>query len=184
MTDLAGRKIGHLGFTGVIEPNGVSRIVAALNMCVNNSFDEIYLCLSSGGGYVADGVFLYNHIRSLPIELTIHNTGSISSIAVAVFVGGAKRYCSSHGMFMIHPTTIGSQPDMSATRLQSALDAALADDERTENILRERTTLPNDILSARLAREIFITPQDAVKFGLVDEVREFTLPKGHEILVI
>jgi ATP-dependent Clp protease protease subunit len=100
--------------------------------------DEVQLCFSSLGGYVSDGIYLYNHIRGLPINMVIHNIGSVSSIAVAVFVAAHERYCSPYAMFMIHPTVMPSQEGMTSERLQSSLNAALADDTRTENILRER----------------------------------------------
>lgn len=185
MADLAGRKIAHFGFTGAIEPQNVSRICAALNHAVNTNHDEICLCVSSGGGYVSDGIFLYNHIRSLPIKVTIYNSGSVSSIAVAAFVAGDQRFCSAHAMFMIHPTTLlGGQNGMTSERLQASLDAALADDLRTENILRERTAIPDYLLAARRLKDVHITPDDALKFGLVHGVREFALPRGHEVIQI
>jgi len=184
MADLAGEKIAYFGFTGPIESNGVSRIAAALNSAANANYDEVHLCFSSLGGYVSDGIYLYNHIRSLPLRVVAYNIGSVSSIAVAVFLAAAERYCSSHSMFMIHPTAFPQLDGMSAERLQSALSAALADDNRTENILRECATIPEDILASRRVCDVHITPQDAVKFGLVQGVREFALPNGNQIIQI
>jgi len=185
MPDLAGQKIAYFGFTGPIEPNGASRIASALNSAVNGQYDEVHLAFSSAGGYVADGIFLYNHIKSLPIKITAHNIGSCSSIAVPVFLAAEERYCSPHSMFMIHPTALYPPQDgMSAERLQASLNAALADDARTENILRERTALPEEILSQRRYRDVFITPQDAVKFGLAHGMADLTIPRGHQIIQI
>lgn len=172
------------GFTGMIEPGGVGRIAGALNAAVNAGVDTVHMSFSSNGGYVADGVFLHNHIRALPLHLVIYNTGSVSSIAVAVFLAAAERYCSSHAMFMIHPTTMGSAEGMSARRLQSTLDAALADDDRTDNILRQYSSIPDDVLAARRYSEVHISPRQAVEFGLVQGVREFALPKGQQIVQI
>ena len=73
---------------------------------------------------------------------------------------------------------------MSARRLQSALDAALADDDRTDNILRQYSSIPDDVLAARRHSEIHIAPSQAVQFGLVQGVREFALPKGQNIVQI
>src|ERR1041385_1075673 len=184
MPDLAGTKISYLGFTGGIDSSGVTRIAAALNNAVNTGFDEVRLSFSSLGGYVADGIYLYNHMRSLPLRIVAFNVGSVSSIAVAVFLAAEKRYCSSHAMFMIHPTVIPSQEGMSAERLQSALDAALADDSRTENILRERAAIPERLLTARRPRDIHINPKQAAEYGIVHGVREFVLPRGHQIIQI
>lgn len=173
----------YFGFTGMIEPGGVGRIAGALNAACNGGVEEIHLAFSSNGGYVADGVYLYNHIRALPIRLVIYNTGSVSSIAVSVFLAADERYCSRHAMFMIHPTTMGGT-EMTARRLQSSLDAALADDNRTDDILRERSGIPPEVLGARRHSEIHISPSQAIEFRLVQRVREFTLPKGQQIVQI
>ncbi len=184
MTSPAAKKTAYYGFTGLIEPSSVTRIASAFNLAVNNGYDQIYLCISSHGGLISDGVYLYNHIRGLPVHVIAHNTGTVASIAAAIFVGADERYCSAHGMFMIHPTSMQNQEMMSAERLQASLDAALADDNRTENILRERTTIPDDLLAARLSKECYITPEEAVKFGLANSVCDFALPSGHEIIQI
>ncbi len=184
MPDLAGLKIAYFGFTGPIESGGVTRISAAFNEAVNKGYDQVHLGFSSAGGYVADGIFLYNHIKSLPIHTVIYNTGSVSSIAVAAFVAADERYCSAHSMFLIHPTSMPSSEGMTAERLQSSLNAALADDSRTENILRERASIPDNILSARRFKDVHITPDDARNYGIVSEIREFALPPGVEVIQI
>ncbi len=173
-----------MGYTGAIDSDGVGRIAAALNKAVNERYDEVQLCFSSLGGYVSDGIYLYNHIRGLPISVVMHNTGSVSSIAVAVFVAGQERYCSPHAMFMIHPTVMPSQEGMTSERLQSSLNAALADDSRTEAILRERAAIPGEILVARRFKDVYITPREAVIYGLVHGVKEFVLPEGCRITQI
>lgn len=184
MTDLAGAKAVFYGYTGPIEPGGAGRIAGAFNAAVNNNYDEVHLAFSSLGGYVADGIYLYNHIRALPLKTIIYNTGSVSSIAVAVFLAATERYCSVHSMFMIHPTSMGNAEGMSAQRLQSALAAALADDDRTDNILRERASIPPDVLAGRRRTDVHIAPSQAVDFGLVSGLREFALPKGQQIIQI
>jgi ATP-dependent Clp protease protease subunit len=173
----------YFGFTGPIEPGGVGRMAAALNTAVNSGIGTVHLAFSSNGGYVSDGIYLYNHIRALPLHLVIYNTGSVGSIAVSVFLSGAERYCSRHSMFMIHPTTMGGEK-MTARRLQSTLDAALADDDRTDDILRDRSRIPVDVLATRRHSEVHIAPVTARNYGLVDDVREFALPKGHQIIQI
>ena len=176
--------VAYFGFTGPIEPGGVGRLAGALNSAVNGGVDTVHLAFSSNGGYVADGVYLYNHIRALPLHLVIYNSGSVGSIAVSVFLAAQERYCSTHAMFMIHPTTMGQSEGLTARRLQSTLDAALADDDRTDNILRERSRIPADVLAARRHSEIYIPPAKAVDYGLVDAVQEFALPQGQQIVQI
>ena len=62
--------------------------------------------------------------------------------------------------------------------------AALADDDRTDNILRQYSSIPDDVLAARRHSEVHIAPPQAIEFGLVQGVREFALPKGHQIIQI
>jgi len=179
------KKIVYYGFTGFIDSAGTTRICQALNIAANDAADEIYLCFSSLGGFVADGIYLYNHIRGLPVEVSIHATGTVSSIAATIFVAAQKRYSSAHAMFMMHPTTMGPFGEgIPADRLESALKATVADDARTENILRERTKLPDEVLKARCSREVYLTPQEALKFGLVHEIREFAVAAGTQLVQI
>ena len=180
MPDLSGNPIPRFyGFTGMVDDNGVTRIAAAFNDAVNNGADEVHMCLSSLGGYVHSGIFLYNFIRGLPVKFVAHNAGSVASIAVAIFLAADERYSSEHGVFMIHPTSMSPQAGMTATHLQSTLDAALADEKRTESILRERASVPESVLTDRRAKDVYITPDDALAYGLVHAIREFALPKGH-----
>jgi ATP-dependent Clp protease protease subunit len=152
---------------------------------VNNGQDEVHLCLNSIGGYVGEGIYFYNHMRGLPIKIIRHNTGSLMSIAVAIFVGGEERYCSEHGVFMIHPTTLESfQEAVPWEKLDAGLKSTLADDLRTESILRERATIHDAILNDRRVRDVHITPDQALKWGMVHSVREFSLPKGNQIIQI
>ena len=138
--------------------------------------------MTSTGGYVADGIFLYNHIRSVPAKVTIHNTGTVASIAAAVYVAAEVRHCSKHGVFMMHPTEMPAHANMRAEQLNSSLTAALAEDQRTENILRERARIPDAMLKERRFKEVYIASEEAVEFGLAHEVVEFSLPKGERNL--
>jgi ATP-dependent Clp protease, protease subunit len=185
MADLAGSKIAYLGYCGLIDSAGVTRIAQNINAAVNQQFDSVYLCLTSLGGYVGDGVFLFNHIRGLPIPVTIHNTGTVASIATTLFVAGEPRFCSQKAIFMMHPVAMGLQSQaLASAPLLAALEAAKADEERTETILRERTKMPADILTARRQGDVFIAAKQALDHGLVHEIREFALPPGNQVFQI
>ncbi len=107
-------------------------------------------------------------------------------MATVLYVAASKRYCSEHAMFMMHPTEMPQPGQMRAETLQSLLDldAALTDDQRIENILSQRTSIPKDTLTSRRYREVHITPQEAVKFGLCCGVCEFALPRENELFQI
>jgi ATP-dependent protease ClpP protease subunit len=184
MPDLAGEKVAYFGFCGPIDSVAVTKICQAVNIAVNENFDGIYLNINSPGGYMGDGIYLYNHLRALPIPVTIHNTGSVSSIATTIFVAGTTRYCTSNAIFMIHPVTVGSNGSMAATALKAALQSALHDEQRTEAILRERTHIPDAVFTQRLAEEVYLSSTQALEYGLVDEIRNFVLPAGNQLFQI
>ena len=179
MPDLAGEKIAYLSFCGTIDSASVSKIANTLNNALIALYDKVYLCISSNGGYVGDGIFLYNHIKGLHIPVITHNTGTVASIATSIFVAGTTRYCTSNSIFMIHPVAMPSGSSTSA--LESALDAARCDEARIENILKDRTRLPEEILLSRRSRDIYLTPQQALDHGLVAEIKDFSLPAGNQI---
>lgn len=178
-------KVAYLGYCGLIDSAGVTKISQTMNTVVNDaSYASIYLCLASNGGYVGDGVYLYNHMRALPKPITIHNTGTVASIATTLFAAGERRICSPNSVFMMHPIHVPGAGVMATTPLEAALKAALADEERTERILRDRTSIPDDILDARRRRDIYLTADEALKFALVHEIAEFSLPPGCQIFQI
>ena len=184
MPDLAGPKVAYFGYCGLIDSAGVTRIAGALNTAVNQQYDSAYLCMSSNGGYVGDGIYLYHHLRSLPIPVTMHNTGTVASIAATLFVAGRRRLGAPHSIFMMHPVTVGGNGSMASAPLQAALDSALRDEARTESILRERARIPEDILAARRVRDVYVTATEALDYGLIHEIGEFTLPPGNQIFQI
>jgi ATP-dependent protease ClpP protease subunit len=52
---------------------------------------HVHALFQSAGGYVEDGVFFYNFLRSIPIELTLYNVGQISSAGVIAYLRARNR---------------------------------------------------------------------------------------------
>ena len=182
MADLIGPKTLYVGFCGPIDTPGVGRIAAAFNEAVNQQFDAIHMTFTSNGGFVSDGIYLYNHIRSLPLAVSIHNMGMVASIATSIFVAAERRTASENSMFMIHP--VQTQANGAHAALRSVLESAVADEERIDAILKERTTIPDDILDQRRSLDLFFATDKALEYGLIHEVTNFTLPPGNQIFNI
>ncbi|HEY9158272.1 ATP-dependent Clp protease proteolytic subunit [Candidatus Binatus sp.] len=184
MIDLTGKNVAYYGYTGIIDSNGVTRLCQAFNIASNKKADYIYLCLNSLGGSVADGIYFYNHIRALPTKVIMHATGLVASIATVVFVGAEIRYASANSMFMVHSTTVGPYQSVNAEQLKTNLVYASGEDERTERILKERANLSEEILLAKRTREVYLPPQEALKFGLIHEIGDFILGVGNQVVQI
>lgn len=184
MADLIGPKTLYVGFCGPIDTAGVGRIAAAFNEAVNQQFDAVHMTFTSNGGFVSDGIYLYNHIRSLPLQVTIHNMGMVASIAASIYAAADKRTACNNAMFMIHPVHTQPNGALAHAALRSTLESAIADEERIDAILKERTAIPDDILTQRRSVDLFFAAQKALEYGLVHEITDFALPTGNQVFNI
>jgi len=184
MPDLVGPKTLYLGFCGPIDTAGVARIASTLNEAVNKQFDAVHMTFTSNGGFVSDGIYLYNHIRSLPLHITIHNMGMVASIATSIYAAAERRTACANAMFMIHPVHTNPNGALAHAALRSTLESAIADEERIDAILKDRATIPDDILTQRRSVDLFFAAEKAREYGLVHDIADFILPPGNQIFHI
>lgn len=137
----------------------------------------VHLLFQSFGGTVCDGVFLYGLFRSLPIDLTVYNGGSVQSIAALAFLGAKRRITSRSATFMIH-RTMNSPQFANVSRLKAATVGVMIDDVRTEEILRRHLSLTDDKWSELNHNDLFFSGEDSIKVGFAQEVGEFSPPLG------
>ncbi len=147
---------------------------------MEKQFKHVHLLFQSSGGFVGDGICLYNFFRSLPIDLTIYNAGAVQSIAAIAYLGAKKRKTSKHGTFMIHRTGSGSQPATRA-RLKGIEKSLALDDERMESILKEHITLADAEWNKFDLQELYFSAEEAKKIGFAYEIGEFSPPPGIQI---
>ena len=88
-------------FCGIIDQNSVNRIFNTLAVVTNpqNHVVHVHLLFQSTGGFVGDGFCLYNFFKSLTVDLTIYNVGSVQSAATIAFLGAKKRKTSARAVY-------------------------------------------------------------------------------------
>jgi len=97
------KKTFYVNYCDEINPIKVKAIMAIFSEIIKTEKPDIIYCLfSSGGGNVEPGIALYNFLRALPVELIMHNTGNIDSIANVVFMAADTRYAATHSSFLFH----------------------------------------------------------------------------------
>ena len=170
-------------FCDSINQESIKRLFASLSFATQKKIKHVHLMFQSIGGMVADGVCLYNFIKALPIDLTIYNCGSVSSIAVLAYIAATKRKTSASATFMLHRTTGSSQP-ASAGRLHSLAESVVLDDKRTDAILRAHIKLSPEEWTALDKHELWFSAEEAIKAEIANEIGEFDPPKGTEIYTI
>jgi ATP-dependent Clp protease protease subunit len=95
-------------FSGEINQDTTRKIFDSVTAASAQGFSQVHLLFQSYGGFVGDGISLYNFFKTLPLELTIYNTGAIHSIAAIAYLGARKGKASARAAFMIHTTRTGT----------------------------------------------------------------------------
>lgn len=170
-------------FCGQIDQAAVQRIFQNLTIATNPSTNikHVHLLFQSSGGFIGDGVCLYNFFRAFPVELTLYNTGSIMSIATIAYLGAKNRKTSANAMFGIHRSVMSPQAAFAGS-LQAYAQALTLEDQRTEAILREHLRLPEGKwTSLQNNADLTFLADEAVAIGLATEIGDFSPPPGSQI---
>jgi ATP-dependent protease ClpP protease subunit len=99
------QKTVYINFFDGIDPAKVNKFIHfTVDAIKQHNPTEIYYFISSNGGDVDSGFTLYNFLVSLQSKITIsmHNIGTIDSIANVIFMGGQKRYAAPNASFLYH----------------------------------------------------------------------------------
>jgi ATP-dependent Clp protease, protease subunit len=167
-------------FAGMIDQLAVQRFHNAFALAGANRVKHLHLLFQCSGGLIGDGISLYNLFRVAPIELTLYNVGSVSSIGVIVYLGAKNRKTSQYGSFMIHRAFV-SPPMATSDKLTAAAGQMLIDDDRTESILKMHTKIPKDKWDLHKFADVWFSAKEAIEFGIADSIAEFSPPQGTQI---
>ena len=167
-------------FCGDIAQVTAQKVVNNLTLAMGGKVKHIHLLFQSAGGYVGDGVFLYNLFRTVSIELTLYNAGQISSAGVIAYLGAKHRKTTRNATFMLHRSSSSPQFATSA-KLEHTARSLVLDDERTEAIVREHVKFPPKLWKKLDHHDIYVTGEEAVSFGIADGIAEFSPPAGIQV---
>lgn len=133
---------------------------------------QLNVHINSAGGSVFDGIAITNMLKQSSSQVNVYIDGLAASIASVIAMGGDTIFMPSNSMMMIHmpwTMTIGNANDMrkSADDLEKIAESSIityldkAGDKLDRNTLVQ---LMND--------ETWLTADEAVEYGLADEVLE------------
>ncbi len=166
---------------GSVDADMVRRVFQAGAIAVNARVQKLHLLIQSTGGFVGDGVALYNYLRNLPIEITTYNAGSVMSIAVLIYLAGKIRNISKAATFMVHKSVFTFSAPATAGLLQVTAEGLLTDDARSEAILREHMNLPLEKWRTHERGPLTLTAEESVQFGLAHAIADWAPPSGGPI---
>lgn len=176
-----------LTFFGPINLPFTNALRSALCSMINENAKNVTILFASGGGSTDDGIALYTYLKALPFELTMHAIGSVSSVAVPVFLAAKHRLASKNARFYFHDYTwtFGTQTIARPALAEAALTLGNAL-EWTREILKQETKLTDKRLQAM---KLFEEPHlmdaaSAAEIGLVDAVVEPTIQAGSQPRIV
>ncbi|TFW25977.1 peptidase S14 [Massilia arenosa] len=167
--------------SGDVNSDMVHRVFEAASEMTEDGIEVAHVLLQSNGGYVSDGLCIYNYLHNLPIEFVFYNGGAVASIACTVFLSGRRRYCSSTARFMVHKSHATASPGSRPDALSIIVEGLRADDARTEEILRGHVTLTEEQWRIHQHADLHLNSHDAKVAGMVDEIKDFAPPKGQRV---
>lgn len=174
----------YVNFLGGINDQTCQRIMAVCAEIVSGrKHDTIYFLFASGGGSVESGVALYNYLRALPINLVMHNTGAIDSIATVVFHAAETRFASPHSTFLFHGVTWGFGPGQTVTRpqLEEIRSNIIEAENKIAKILPTRCKLTEEEIRKLFAQGETKDSTFAVDKAIVQAVNEPRVPANAPI---
>lgn len=164
--------------SGDVNSDMVHRVFDAVAGMSADGLDTAHVLVQSNGGYVSDGLCLYNFLANSPVEFVMYNGGAVASIAVVLFLAGTRRYASETARFMVHKSHATASPGARPDALNIIVEGLRADDARTESILRKHIELTPEQWAIHQYSDLHLTARDARTARMINAVADFAPPKG------
>ena len=174
---------GHAWFTlsGDVNSDMVRRVFDAVADMTEDRVTTAHILIQSNGGYVSDGICLYNYLSKLPIKIVTYNAGAVASIAVILFLSGQERYASDTARFMVHKSHASAPHGARPDALRIIVEGLQADDARTEQILRQHVRMTEEHWRTHEYSDLHLTAAEGLRVGMVNAVRDFEPPRGERV---
>ena len=156
---------------GPVEDHMANLIVAQmLFLEAENPDKDIHLYINSPGGVVSAGLSIYDTMQFIKPDVSTMCIGQAASMGALLLAGGAKdkRYCLPHSRVMIHQPLGGVQGQASDIEIHAKEMLNVRD--RLNKILQHHTGQSLETIQKDTDRDNFMGGEDAVKYGLIDQV--------------
>jgi ATP-dependent Clp endopeptidase proteolytic subunit ClpP len=132
--------------------------------------DSLTCRINSPGGYVSEGLAIYNLLRASPASIRVEIDGVAASMGSVLAMAGDTIVMPANAVMMIHNPwnmAIGDADDLrkAADELELLRDAIAG-------IYARRSGQPQDTVVAMMAEETWLSAEEAVELGFADELGE------------
>jgi ATP-dependent Clp protease, protease subunit len=157
--------------TGPVEDIGANLVVAQLLFLeAENPDKDIHLYINSPGGSVTAGLSIYDTMQFIKPDVSTLCLGQAASMGAVLLAGGAKgkRHALPNSRMMIHQVLGGFQGQASDIEIHTK--EILSIKNKLNEILAFHTGKKVDKIVKDSDRDNFMSPEEAVKYGLIDSV--------------
>ena len=155
------------------EVNDVTANLVVAQLLFLESVDpdkDISLYINSPGGSITAGMAIYDTMNYIKCDVSTICIGMAASMGAFLLSAGTKgkRYALPNSEIMIHQPLGGFQGQ--ATDIKIHAQRILDIKENLNKILADNTGKPLDVIKADTERDNFMTAQQALEYGLIDQV--------------
>jgi ATP-dependent Clp protease protease subunit len=165
-------------FLGSAIDDNVANIIVAqlLFLDAEDPERDIYMYINSPGGNVYAGMAIYDTMQHLRAPVSTFCVGMCASMGAVLLTAGAKgkRNALPNSRIMIHQPSSGAQG--TAADIDIAAKEILYIREKLNGILARHTGQPLERVSEDVDRDRFLSPQEAMEYGIIDHVLEGPVP--------
>ena len=131
---------------------------------------EINLYINSPGGSITAGLAIYDTMQFIGCDISAICIGQAASMAAVLLAAATrgKRFALPHARILLHQPlgNLGGQ----ATDIDIAAREILFLKSQLLDILSKHTGQTRDRIRSDTDREFFLRPDDAVEYGLLDQI--------------
>ncbi|MCP9815908.1 ATP-dependent Clp endopeptidase proteolytic subunit ClpP [Synechococcus sp. GreenBA-s] len=154
-----------------VTSESANRVVAQLLFLeAEDPEKDIFLYINSPGGSVYDGLGIFDTMQHIKPDVQTVCLGLAASMGAFLLAAGTKGKRSSltHSRIMIHQPLGGARGQASDIRIQA--DEILYLKKKLNQELSDRTGQPLTRIEEDTDRDFFMSPAEAVEYGLIDKV--------------
>ncbi|MBQ6132749.1 MAG: ATP-dependent Clp endopeptidase proteolytic subunit ClpP [Lachnospiraceae bacterium] len=154
-----------------VNPTTASLVVAQLLFLESEDpTKDIHLYINSPGGEVNSGFAIYDTMQYVKCDVSTICVGLAASMGAFLLAGGAKgkRFALPNAEIMIHQPSGGAKGQ--ATEIEIAAKNILRTKQRLNEILAKNTGKPIDVVAKDTDRDNFMTADEALEYGLIDQI--------------
>ena len=131
---------------------------------------DIFLYINSPGGSVSAGLAIYDTIRYLKCEVVTICVGLAASMGAFLLASGAKgkRKALPNSEIMIHQPSGGAYGQASDVKIHA--EHIVKTRKKLNDLLAEMTGKPLSVIEEATERDNFLSAEEALEFGLIDEI--------------